>query len=210
MSTIQVKDKDAKIFVAEFLEEYLSSGFGAKSKRDIDILVMNLLVSYGGLAGQSNQDLSILLQAPESKIKGLLYEARLKYPPDADYIKREFLYTLTASQLDHESGKIIFAMEDNFLRHAIQGKLKSKGMFADSSFNTELVKISRSSLESVIRELYGKETVEEFRDGFDAMESQLEGDDADVATVFSKTIIDFAVDTAKKFAFEFIKSRIGF
>ncbi len=38
MSTVQVKDKDAKIFVAEFLEEYLSSGFGAKSKRDIDIL----------------------------------------------------------------------------------------------------------------------------------------------------------------------------
>jgi hypothetical protein len=210
MNAIQIKDKDAKKFVAEFLEEYLSDGIGAKSKREIDILVMNLLVNYGGLAGKSNQDLSILLQAPESKIKGLLYEARLKYPPDADYVKREFLYVLTASQFDHESGKIVFAMEDNYLRHAIQGRLKAKGMFADSSFNSELVKISRSSLEAVIGELYGKETAAEFREGFDAMESQLEGGDVDAASAFTTTIIEFAVETAKKFAFELIKSRIGF
>jgi hypothetical protein len=81
---------------------------------------------------------------------------------------------------------------------------------ADSSFNTELVKISRSSLESVIEELYGKQIVNDFRQGFDGMESQLEGNDVNVARTFSDTIIAFVVETFKKLAFEFIRSRIGF
>ena len=103
----------------------------------------------------------------------------------------------------------MFVIEDKFLRHAIQGKLKSKGMFADSSFNTELVKIDRSSLETVIRELYGKEIADDFRSGFEAMESQLEEKD-DIATETTNAIIQFAVSTIKSLGYEYIKSRIGF
>lgn len=208
MSTIPIKD--TKGFVNDFLQEYLSNGLGAKNKREIDILVMNLLMNYAGLATRSNQELSILLQTPESKIKGLRYEARLKYPPDADYVKREFLYTLTKSQFDIDRGIITFVIEDNFLRHAIQGQLKSKGMYADNSFNLELVKISRTSLESVIEELYGKQIVVDFRAGFNEMERQLEGDHENVAKTFSDTIIAFVVETFKKLAYEFVRSRISF
>ena len=201
--------KDTKGFVKEFLDEYLSDGLGAKNKREIDILIMNLLMKYGDLTAKSNQELSILLQATESKIKSLRYEARLKYPPDADYVKREFLYILTKSQFDFDRGKIVFVIEDEFLRHAIQGKLKSKGMFADSSFNTELVKIDKSSLEAVIRELYGKEIADDFKNGFEEMESQLEEKD-DIATETINAITQFAVTTIKALGYEYIKSRIGF
>ena len=207
MNTIPIKD--SKGFVNDFLNEYLSNGIGSKNKREIDILVMSLLMNYGGLATKANQELSILLQAPESKIKGLRYEARLKYPPDKDYVKREFLYTLTRSQIDLDRGIITFAIEDDFVRHAIQGQLKSRGMYADNSFNMELVKISRTSLESVIEELYGKQILADFRDGFDAMEKQLAGDDLNVPKVFSDTIVAFVVETFKKLAFDFVKSRIG-
>lgn len=202
--------KKTKEFVKEFLEEYLADGMGAKTKREIDILVMNLLLNYAGLADKSNQELSVLLQAPVSKIKSLRYEARLKYPPDPDYVKREFLYTLTKSQFDLEKGRITFVIEDEFIRQAIQGQLKAKGMFADTSFNTELVKIDRRSLESVIGELYGEEIADDFKNGFDEMTRQLEGEDVNAAEEFSKTIIAFAVETARKLAFEFIRSRIGF
>ena len=208
MNTIPIKD--ARGFVNVFLKEYLSNGIGAKNKREVDILVLHLLMSYGGLATKSNQELSILLQAPESRIKGLRYEARLKYPPDPEYVKREFLYTLTKSQFDIDRGIITFVIEDNFLRHAIQGQLKARGLYADNSFNMELVKISRKSLESVIEELYGKQIAADFRTGFDTMEHQLEGNDVNVPKVFSDTIIAFAVETFKKLAFEFVRSRVGF
>jgi hypothetical protein len=201
--------KKPKEFVKEFLDEYLSDGIGAKTKREVDILIMNLLMNYADLARLSNQELSILLQAPVSKIKSLRYEARLKYPPEPDYVKKAFLNILLNSQRDFENGKIIFAIEDEFVRQSIQGQLKSKGMFADSSFNTELVKINRGSLEAVINELYGKEIGEDFHKGFTEMEAQLEGDDTDVVKAFTDMLIAFASETAKKLAYDFIRGRIG-
>jgi hypothetical protein len=198
--------KDTKGFVSDFLQEYLSDGLGAKNKREIDILIMNLLMKYGDLAAKSNQELSIMLRATESRVKSLRYEARLKYPPDAEYVKREFLYILLRSQFDFARGKIVFAIEDEFLRHAIQGQLKTKGMFADSSFNTEIVKIDRSSLEAVIGELYGKETAESFHDGFSETEDQAEGVDAGAA--FREAVLKFVVDTGKSLALDLIKSRL--
>jgi hypothetical protein len=205
MNAITVKD--TKSFVNDFLQEYLSDGMGAKTKREIDILIMNLLMNYADLAGKSNQELSILLQAPESKIKGLRYEARLKYPPDADYIKREFLYILNRAQFDVSKGKIVFVMEDDFLRHAIQGQLKSKGMFADTSFNTEIIRIDKNSLESVIGELYGKEIAEAFHDGFSEMEDQAEGED--IGAAFKEALLKFVVDAGQSLAIGLLKSRLG-
>jgi len=204
MGAIHVKD--TKSFVSEFLQEYLSDGIGAKNKREIDILIMNLLMKYADLARKSNQDLSILLQAPESKIKGLRYEARLKYPPDADYIKREFLYILHRAQFDVTREKIVFVIEDEFIRHAIQGRLKAKGMFADTSFNTEIVRIDKNSLETVIRELYGEKTAENFHDGFSEMEDQAEG--VDKGASFRDGIIKFVVEAGKSLAIELIKGRL--
>ena len=198
--------KKTKEFVKGFLDEYLSNGIGSKTKREIEILIMNLLMKYAGIADKSNQELSILLQAPEAKIKSLRYEARLKYPPDADYVKREFLYILLRSQFDFARGKMVFAIEDEFLRHAIQGQLKSKGMFADSSFNTEIVRIDRNSLETVIGELYGDETAKAFHDGFSEMEDQAEG--VEIGTSFKEAVLKFVVDTGKSLALDLIKSRL--
>ncbi len=199
--------KDTKGFVREFLDEYLSDGLGSKNRREIDILIMNLLMKYGDLAVKSNQELSILLQATESKIKGLRYEARLKYPPDEDYVKREFLYILYKSQSDFTSGKIMFAIEDVYLRHAIQGRLKARGMFADTSFNTEIVRIDKNSLESVIEELYGKETSDVFHDGFSEMENQEEGIDAGAS--IKKALMKFVIDTGISLGLNLLKSRLS-
>ncbi|WKZ34965.1 MAG: hypothetical protein QY332_15220 [Anaerolineales bacterium] len=201
--------KKPKEFVREFLDEYLGDGLGAKSKREIDILVMDLLMRYGGLGARSNQELSILLQAPVSRIKSLRYEARLKYPPDEDYVRREFLYILSRSKYAIETGRIVFAIEDNYIRHAIQGQLKARGMFADTSFNSELIKIDRRSLAAVIGELYDAETAQAFQDGFDEMESQ-GGEDADFAGEFSTFMFDLVKAAAQKFALDLALGRLGF
>ena len=79
-------------FLDDFLENYLSRGFGSQSKRELDVLVIHLLCKYGGLEKSTNNELSHLLQITEARVRGLLYEAKLKYPPeDENYIEKQIL-----------------------------------------------------------------------------------------------------------------------
>jgi hypothetical protein len=198
----QITVTDHKRFVDDFVKEYLADGLGAITKREIDILVMNLLMEYAGLARKSNHELSILLQVPESRLKRLRYEARLKYPPDADYVKREFLFILARSQFeldrrdetDIDKMKIKFAMEDDFLRYAIQGRLKDQGMFADTSFNNEIVKIECSSLVQIIADIYGEQTARDFREGFATLDTSGE---EEPGSSFKEVMGKFILDTGK-------------
>lgn len=210
MTVLLIQENKEKEFVEQFLTEYLKEGFGSLPKREIDILVMNLLLNLGELAGESNQDLSVRLRATEAKIKNLRYEARLKYPPDQDYVKREFFYILSKSKYAIETGKIIFAIEDEYIRHAIQGQLKAKGMFADTSFNTELIKMDTKFLEAVLGELYGEDIKKDFQAGFEAMEKQMSKAGFDIAGVFSKFMLDFVKTAAQKIALDLVMGRLGF
>ena len=214
MNSIRIEDYEG--FTQEFLNVYLANGMGSTTKRAIDILVMNLLMKYADLSRESNHNLSILLQLSESSVKRLRYEARLKYPPDNEYIQREFLFVLANAQfeaenrdeIDIENVQIIFVMEDNYLRYAIQGRLKEKGMFADTSFNSEIIKIKCGSLVNVIEEFYDKKTAEEFLEGFRALSS----DEFDSSKT-EEVLFDFILGTAKAFLTSAVvaelKSRLG-
>ncbi|MBL8102323.1 MAG: hypothetical protein JNM02_07325 [Anaerolineales bacterium] len=176
----EIKVKDSKAFVDDFLTEYLSNGMGAMPKREVDILVMGLLEKYAELDRQNNYDLSILLQMTESQVKSLRYVAKLKYPPkEGKYIETQFLIVLAKSQFDIDKGKIVFIMENSFVRHAVQGRLKAKGMFADSSFNSEIVKIDHEALGNLIADMYGREVAKEFRSNFTRLLNKEKGIDYD-------------------------------
>ncbi|MBN2045341.1 MAG: hypothetical protein JW757_10005 [Anaerolineales bacterium] len=179
MDTKNLTIGDKHAFADKFLERYFENGLGSMTKREVDILVISLLMEHGTIEQNGateelnllgNNDLSILFQLSETRVKGLRYEAMLKYPPDENYVPREFMYLLAKSQFEFEksggAGKICFVMEDKYLRQAIQGLLKKEGMFADTTFNSEIVRISPSFLIEVIRMLLGQEAADEFADGF--------------------------------------------
>ena len=145
--TEMIKNVSTKnhIFVKEFLEEYLSRGFGSMSKRDIDVLLMHLLMKHTDLSDENNFNLSIRLKLTETKVKNLKYEANLKYTDSLeDNIKEEFLSLLSKAKLQiiGKETWISVIVEDTFLRNAIKAKVKENGSFTDSSFNSEIVKIS--------------------------------------------------------------------
>ncbi len=146
------------LFGEEFLQEYLARGMGTLSKREIDVLVMHLLHKYtDDVELRDNQELSIALQLTQARVKGLRHEARLRYPPDeAAFVPRRFLYTLARAQFEGEDGRLVFVLEDSYVRDAIQGELKKRGSIGDTSFNRELVKVRVDQLEPVLESFYGK------------------------------------------------------
>ena len=151
-------------FKKEFLASYLAGGMAALSKRDIDALVMYLLDTQGlddgmPLRTLSNQQVSVKLRVPASRIKTLRYEAILKYVADNDALaKWKFLEVLAKAKFDAEKGKICFVIEDTFTKNWLQGILKSDGLVFDNSFNTEVVKVDSDGLFDVLRILYDKKS----------------------------------------------------
>lgn len=150
-------------FKKDFLESYLRGGMGSLSKRDIDALVMHLLDEQGlddgvPLKNLSNQQVSVKLRVPATRIKTLRYEATLKYVSNGESIaKWRFLEVLAKAKFDSEKDKIGFIIEDAFTKNWLQGILKNNGLVFDNSFNTEIVKVDSDGLFSVLEALYGND-----------------------------------------------------
>lgn len=133
-------------FATDFLQQYMLGGFGSMNKTDVEILVFHLLRKYSSLNGiKSQQDLSLALRIPVSKISRLCYESNLRYGDDSNReqtFKDSLIPILMEAHFNVENNRVRFAVEDKFIRLQLQAKMKEIHGFADSSFNSEVVSIS--------------------------------------------------------------------
>ncbi len=148
-------------FKTKFLQHYLAAGMGSLSKRDIDALVMYLLDEEGShidsspLKVNSNQQVSLKLRTPVSKIKSLRYEAALKYGKDlAQHAKWEMLKILAKSRFEIEHERVCLIIEDTLTKNWMQDVLKESGLIFDNSFNTEIVKVGINDFCDVLCVVY--------------------------------------------------------
>ena len=155
-------------FEKEFLDNYLRFGLGSMTKTDIDALVMHLLDKYGEPEGSplkllSNQSVSEKLKTPVSKVKSLRYAASLKFSEsiEEEAIHR-FSYCLLTANFTAEKGKIKFLIEDQLAKSWFQGKLKQAGLYNDSPFNTEAIRVDVDQFIQVLRVLFPENTLDEF------------------------------------------------
>ena len=155
-------------FEKEFLDNYLRFGLGSMTKTDIDALVMHLLDKYGEPEGSplkrlSNQAVSEKLKTPVNKVKSLRYAASLKFSEsiEEEAIHR-FSYCLLTANFIAEKGKIKFLIEDQLAKSWFQGKLKQAGLYHDSPFNTEAIRVDIDKFIQVLQVLFPENTLDEF------------------------------------------------
>jgi len=190
-------------FQSEFLRHYLAFGIGALGKRDTDALVMYLLDKYG-LAGAgplhkySNQDASVLLRAPVSKIKQLRYESGLKYGEGRieDQALARLLVALNGAALDLDGGKIHIVIEDALAKNWLQGQLKQNGLVFDHSFNAELLKVDAEGLFQLLGQFFDAKAIQRFSEQFEHVRKEKQRDK--LREAFAKLAKEFAADAAKK------------
>ena len=129
--------------------------FGFLTKNDYEVLLYHLLNNYSDLKEKSLFEQSIELRVPETKLKRLAYEARLKY---GDYrrvaILESFLSELKSAKFTADGKNIKFAIQDKYLRAAIQAEVYKMGSFMDGSFNSDVVSISGEALANLLRTLF--------------------------------------------------------
>ena len=190
-------------FQADFLKHYLAFGIGALGKRDTDALVMHLLDKYGlpgagPLHKYSNQDTSVLLRAPVSRIKQLRYESGLKYGEGRieDQALARLLVALNGAVLDLDGDKIHIVIEDALAKNWLQGQLKTHGLMFDHSFNAELLKVDTAGLFMLLDQFFDAKAIARFKEQFESIRKDQQRDK--LREKFASLAKEFAADAAKK------------
>ena len=97
----------SKTEMEEFIDKYLTRGFGSMNKNDFEVEIMHWLLQ-NRLNGKSNYEISRKLRIPESKVKRLIYEASLKYERSEKELLENFIECLLCAQELKEGDKIKF------------------------------------------------------------------------------------------------------
>ena len=155
ISKIKVLDAEhAKHLLDDFMEVYMEKGFGVMNKTEIETLMYHVLKKHGLLTGKCFED-SFKLQIPEAKARKLIYESHVKYAGRNEDELTAHLRTSVGECLTHaflsKSGKEIrFAIEDRYLRVALNAKLRANHYFADTSFNKDIISLDENAFREMI------------------------------------------------------------
>lgn len=147
-------EKKAKALLEDFMEIYLDKGFGVMNKTEIEILMYHVFKKHELLTGKCFDD-SFKLQITEAKARKLIYDAQVKYADMDENKLADYLRTSVGNCLVHaffsKSGKEIrFAIEDKYLRVALNAKLRENYYFADTSFNKDIISLDENAFREMI------------------------------------------------------------
>ncbi|HVX06001.1 MAG TPA: hypothetical protein VHA71_12895 [Rhodanobacteraceae bacterium] len=146
---------DAVAFSETFLKACLERGLGSSSKKDVELLLVDLLVNKGTLATTPVHEVSLLLQIPESRLNGLIYEAKLRFAANSrEELKSAILARLSCASFLYKDGWIVFDIEDKLIRQAFAAEVKVLGNFVDGSFNREIVRVDPDHLIQLLERLF--------------------------------------------------------
>lgn len=144
----------AKELLTDFMNVYLDKGFGVMNRTEIETLLYHVLKKHNLLTGKCFND-SLSLQIPEAKARKLIYEAQVKYANmDQDaltaYLRKSVGECLTRAFLSKTGKEIKFAIEDKYLRVALNAKLRENNYFADTSFNKDIISLDEEAFREMV------------------------------------------------------------
>ena len=164
----ELEDNKAKEILKEIMGVYFDKGFGIMNKTEVETLIYFAFKKHGLLSGKCFDD-SQKLQITEAKARKLIYESQVKYEKrdknalDA-YLRKYIGECLTHATLVKNNKEVSFAIEDKYIRVALNAKLRENHYFADTSFNKDIVSLNKTTFQRMVSILvpnYQREAVQE-------------------------------------------------
>ena len=153
----KIKLKHPEKFAQQLIDGFLAGGFGSLSKKETELLILELLEANEGFEDMSNHSAALKLGFSEMRLRSLRYElAQRKYADSPKYFAKKLLPCLEKTRFEKEkgNGKIVFAVEDKFIRLSLAAKFKDMGSFADGSFNSEIMRMDSAVFFKVVNTIY--------------------------------------------------------
>lgn len=150
-----------------FIDNYIKRGFGSMNKNDFEVEIFHYLMENGYFSSNNDYDISTELMIPQSKVKRLKYEAKLKHP-QTNNVENDLENILKNAQIITNKDVIVISIEDELTRKFVDSEIKKSYGFIDTSFNAELVKIKYDDYALLVKKFLGKDIDAELKKKYDS------------------------------------------
>jgi hypothetical protein len=158
--------QNVKDSLSLILATYLSPAFGSLTKREIDILIFNVLEKIGYI--EENPTLYSLvkkLRVTRSKARYLLYERELRRFGEKD-LDQKVLEILKHPIIQKQAELFVLEIENPLVIDHLRSRVQSLGYASDGSFSPSLVKLSDMAIIALLDDMLDKKTKSVAREEF--------------------------------------------
>lgn len=146
-------------FSQEFLKEYLAFGLSNLPKKEIDHLVLKLLLRHHSEWDEKNPPsaftLAQSLKAKRGKIRSMLDELSFRSSGDMDLAKEKLRTHLKEAEKHIEQNKVKIQIEDSYIREYAKSIVQEHLGIVDTSFDRTIINVSGDKYLTLISEVLG-------------------------------------------------------
>ena len=159
-----VKPANAQRFASTFVEAYLSPAFGARSKKEIDLLVFACLIDAKAIDPSAPiYDLARTLNITPARARNLVLNWQLRSTAVPADLRQSISEALERTRFSKDGKLLTFGVESPLLKEEIVARLKRKGVFPDASFSKELVRLPVEAFVEFLDEIVDEGTKKDVR-----------------------------------------------
>jgi len=151
-----------ELFATKFLEAYLALGFGNMPKREIDLLILRLLVECDEDLSWDNPPTAFMLAqqlgVKHGKLRSMMDELSYRRPAEVrDALARAMLrQTLIAQDVESAGNFVKIQVEDAYVREYAKSLVKDAGGIVDASFDRSIISLSADRYLVLAAEIAGE------------------------------------------------------
>jgi len=165
MKILEKLDKEK--FTEEFLKAYLQDGFTAMTKREIDLLILRLLVDHK--EGWSWEDppnafeMAKALKAKRTRLRSMMDELSFRNQTDDEGAKAKLRRIILDrvgpdSDATFDGGTVRLQIEDGYLREFAKSLVQEDLGIVDTSFDRSIMTLSASKFLGLVGTLISEDT----------------------------------------------------
>lgn len=198
---------DQDQFSKAFLKEYLNAGFGTMPKREIDLLVLRLIIEH--TKGWSLRDppnafvLSQELRVKKSRIQSMLDELSYRQPLDESSVHEQLRSIFLKHEKDIDGNKVRVQISDGYLRDYLKNLVLSAYGIVDTSFDRSIIVLTAEKFLVVADRIADEKTRKKLEDTISKLAKEKlqdgQGKNSSLIRTFAEKFIESAgTETGKK------------